>query len=140
MVAPLSSSHLVAEGSARCVRADAHVAHYCGRASARLSVFPGALFEGGFCARKRVTGVALLQVRIGAMLLDGSSTNGGLTYFSLGIADSRSKPTSGNVIAFFRSRRWFGRVVSMQGGAVGGTFVAQGIMGGHGSAHGRFRC
>jgi hypothetical protein len=87
-----------------------------------------------------VAGVDLLQVRIGAMLLDETPANGGLTYFSLGIADSRSKPTSGNVIAFFRSRRWFGRVISMKDGAVGGTFVAQGITGSHGRANGRFRC
>ncbi len=124
----------------QCVRVSTNVARYCGPASARLSVFPDALFRGGFCARKVVGGIGLLQVRIGAKALDGTRANDGLSYFSLGFADARAKPRSGNVIAFFRSRRWFGRVVSSNGTTDGGTFVAQGVAGSHGSVSGQFRC
>jgi hypothetical protein len=139
-LAPPSSSHSSVGGAIRCIRTSRNVAYYCGRASARLSVFPNVLFKGGFCTRKRVTGIDLLQVRIGAKSLDSSRTNGGLPYFSLGVADPRSRPRSGNVIAYYRSKRWVGRVVSMKGGAEGGMFDAQGIADSHGAAGGRFRC
>jgi hypothetical protein len=139
-LAPLSSSQSAVGGTTRCIRTSGNVAHYCGRARARLSVFPNALFKGGFCAHKKVAGIDLLQVRIGAKSLDASRTNGGLPYFSLGIADPRSRPRSGNVIAYYRSKRWVGRVVSWKGGAAGGMFGAQSIVGGHGEAGGRFRC
>jgi hypothetical protein len=137
--APLSRSGSPAGSPAPCVRISGHAALYCGPASARLSPFPGTLFRGGFCARKTVAGVRLLQVRIGAKALDESRANDGLPYFSLGSAVARSQPTSGNVIAFFRSRRWLGRVVSMQGDAGGGIFVADGVAG-RGRASGQFRC
>jgi hypothetical protein len=139
-LAPPSGSHSAAEAPTRCVRISAKVARYCGPASARLSAFPDARFKGGFCARKMVAGVALLQVRIGARSLDGSSTNDSLPYFSLGAADSRSRPTSGNVVAFYRSRRWVGRVLAMRSEAGGGRFVAQGLAGSRSRASGRFRC
>jgi hypothetical protein len=139
-LAPPSGSHSAAGTPTRCVRISAKVARYCGPASARLSVFPDARFRSGFCARERVAGVALLQVRIGARSLDGSSTNDRLPYFSLGAADSRSRPTSGNVVAFYQSRRWVGRVVSMKTETDGGRFVAQGLAGNQGRATGRFRC
>jgi hypothetical protein len=138
-LAPLSSSQS-AVGGARCIRTRGNVAHYCGRARARLSVFPNALFKGGFCAHKKVAGIDLLQVRIGAESLDASATNAGLSYFSLGIADPRSRPRSGNVIAYYQSKRWVGRVVSLKGGAEGGVFGAQGIVDSQSAAGGRFRC
>lgn len=137
---PLPASQSAERSPRQCVRLRGNVARYCGPASARLSVFPDALFRGGSCARKRVTGIDLLQVRIGAKSLDGSLTNGGLSYFSLGIAESHSKPTSGNVIAYDRSQRWVGRVVSLQGGAGGGAFVARAVAGSRGRASGRFSC
>ena len=140
MSPPRSASHAKAGATTACVRIEGNVAHYCGPATARLSVFPAAFFRHGSCARKRASGVRLLQVRIGARSLDGSGTNGGLPYFSLGIAGSHSKPKSGNVIAYYRSRRWVGRVGSFGGGEDGGTFVAQGIAGSRGRATGRFRC
>ena len=140
MLPPRLTSHAAVRTTTACVRISRHVAHYCGRATARLSVFPAALFTHGSCTRERVGGVRLLQVRIGARSLGGSSTNGGLPYFSLGIAGSQSQPTLGNVIAYYRSRRWVGRVGSFKGDDDGGTFVAQGIAGSRGRAIASFRC
>lgn len=114
--------------------------HYCGRATARLSVFPRVVFKSGSCTRKQVDHVRLLQVRIGARSMDGSQTNAGLPYFSLGIAGSRSKRASGNVIAYYRSRRWVGRVVSFKGDEGGGALVARGIARSRGRATASFRC
>jgi hypothetical protein len=135
-----ASSHSAVGSATPCVRISRNVAHYCGPASARLSVFRSALFRGGFCARKRVDGIGLLQVRIGARSLDGSRTNDGLPYFSLGITGSPSGAKSGNVIAYYRSRRWIGRIVSFRGNAHGGTFAAQGVGGSRGRATASFRC
>jgi hypothetical protein len=140
ILAPPSRSHSTTRTASPCIRIGVKVARYCGRASARLSVFPEARFKGGFCARKMVGGVALLQVRIGIKALDGSPANDGLPYFSLGSAGSRSHPESGNVIAFFRSRGWLGRLVSLRGDVGVRMFVAQGVAGSHGCASGRFRC
>ncbi len=138
--APRSSVVSGARVTAPCVRIERNVALYCGRARARLSVFPEAVFRNGSCARRKLDGVRLLQVRLGARALDGSQTNNGLPYFSLGSAESASRPRSANVVAFFRSRRWFGRVASMKADEDGGTFVAQAIAGSHGHASGRFSC
>jgi hypothetical protein len=140
LLPPRSTSDSAAGNATACVRISRNVAHYCGPATARLSVFPAAFFRHGSCTRKQVGGVRLLQVRIGARLLDGSSTNGGLPYLSLGIAGSRSRPTSGNVIGYFRSRRWVGRIESFRGDEEAGAFVAQGIAGSRGRARGRFDC
>ena len=138
---PPQSTSLSAVGTATaCVHISRNVAHYCGPATARLSVFPTAFFRHGSCTRKMVDGVRLLQVRIGARSLDGSSTNGGLPYFSLGLAGARSQPKSGNVVAYYGSPRWVGRVNSFKGDEDGGTFVAQGIAGSRGDARARFRC
>jgi hypothetical protein len=139
-VAPPANVVSAARVTASCVHIDRDVAHYCGRASAHLSVFPEAVFRSGSCLRRKVDGVRLLQVRIGARTLDGSQTNNGLPYFSLGSAESPSGPKSANVIAFFRSRPWFGHVVWMKGDRDGGTFIAQGIGGSNGRASGRFSC
>jgi hypothetical protein len=138
---PTRSSSLAAAGATNaCVHISRNVAHYCGSATARLSVFPAAVFRHGSCTRKRVGGFRLLQVRIGVRSLDGSRTNGGLPYFSLGIAGSHSRPGSGNVIAYYGSRLWVGRVGSFKGDNGGGTLVAQGIAGSQGRAIARFRC
>ena len=121
---------------APCIRIGGNVAQYCGPATARLSVFPGVVFRRGSCRRKKVKGVQLLQVRIGSRSLDGSRTNNGLTLFSLGMSGSRA----GSVVAYYNSKRWFGRVVSFRRVRLGGTFVAQGVAGSRGRAIGRFRC
>ena len=140
MLALRSTSHAAVGTTTACVHISGNVAHYCGRATARLSVFPAAFFRRGSCARRRVGGVRLLQIRIGARSLDGSRTNGGLPYFSLGVAGSHSQPRSGNVIAYYRSRRWVGRVGPFKGDEDGGTLVAEGIAGSRGRATGSFRC
>lgn len=137
---PRSPSHAALGATTACPQVSRNVAHYCGPATARLSVFPAVLFRPGSCRRKWVSGVRLLQIRIGARSLDGSNTNAGLPYFSLGIAGSHSKSGSGNVIAYYRSRRWVGRVGPLKGDENGGTFVAQGITGSRGRATGSFRC
>jgi hypothetical protein len=139
-LALLSGSGSAAGTATLCVRTSASVARYCGPASASLSVFPDTRFRGGFCVWKTVGSVALLQVRVGAKALDGSPANDGLPYFSLGAAGSRSRPESGNVVAFFRSRRWIGRLLSLKNDVGGGTYLAAGIAGSHGRASGRFRC
>jgi hypothetical protein len=140
MLPPRSAFPAAVRTRSACVRISRNVAHSCGRATARLSVFPTALFSHGSCTRKRVGGVRLLQVRIGARSLDGNRANSGLPYFSLGVADSRSQPASGNVIAYYRSKRWFGRVVSFKDDAVGGKLVAHGVAGSHSRATASFRC
>jgi hypothetical protein len=126
--------------TAACVRISGKVARYCGSATGRLSVFPGVVFRNGFCARKSVGGVELLQVRIGMRSLDGSCTNGGLALFSLGISGRSSRPTGGSVVAYYRSGRWVGGGVSFRGDARGGTFAAQGVAGSRGRAIGSYRC
>jgi hypothetical protein len=140
LLAVASSSHSAVEPADRCVRIDGTAARYCGPATARLSVFPGVAFRNGFCTRKRVGGIDLLQVRIGARSLDGDRANDGLTYFSLGSAASASQPRSGNVIAYYRSKRWFGRIVSFRREPRGGAFVSRGVAGMGGRAIARFRC
>jgi hypothetical protein len=140
MLAPSSSSDSAVGSATRCVRINGATARYCGPATARLSVFPGAVFRNGFCTRKRVDSIDLLQVRIGARSLDGDRTNDGLTYFSLGSAASASQPRSGNVIAYYRSKRWFGRIVSFKREPRGGAFVSRGVAGMGGRAIARFRC
>ncbi len=119
-----------------CLPISRDVAHYCGPATARLSVFPGVVFRSGSCTRKKVNDVQLLQIRIGSRSLDGSRTNDGLPLFSLGLSGSRD----GSVVAYYKSKRWFGRAVSFKGDAHGGTFVTQGVAGSRGRAAGRFRC
>jgi len=123
-----------------CDHIRGNAVRYCGRATARLSVFPTARFRQGSCVRKRAGGTRLLQVRIGARSLDGSRTNDGLAYFSLGITDSRSQRVSGNVLAYYRSRRWIGRISSFNGGEDGGTFITLSIAASARHATGRFSC
>jgi hypothetical protein len=136
----IEGSQSAVDLATRCVRTSANVKRYCGPATARLSVFPAVIFKGGMCTRKRVDGVHLFQVRIGARALDGSDTHDGLSYLSLGIAGSRSQPKSGNVIAYYRSKRWVGRGVSFKGGADLGTIVAQGVARSWGRARASYRC
>lgn len=139
-VAPGTTFGAGVEAPISCVHISANVARYCGGAAAHLDAFSGVVFRNGYCARKTVGGVRLLQVRLGAKSLDGSAGNAGLPYFSLGIADSRGGESSGNLIAYRSSRRWFGRVVSYSAADGGGHFVARGVAGFHGRTAGWFRC
>jgi hypothetical protein len=139
-LAAISRAESAGAGAGPCVHTSGDVARYCGPATARLSVFPGVVFRNGFCARKRVGGVELLQVRVGMRSLDGSRTNSGLALFSLGISGSPSRPTGGSVVAYYRSGRWVGGGVSFRGEARGGTFVARGVAGSSPRASGSYRC
>jgi len=122
-----------------CMRAS-DVARYCGPATARLSAFPGVLFRNGSCAQRRTGGVPLLQVRIGTKSLVSSRTNAGLTLFTLQLTGPLSHPTSGVVLAYFKSSYWQGRIASFRGNARAGTFRAEGVFPSRGRATGSFGC
>ena len=113
--------------------------HYCGPATARLSVFPGVTFRHGKCSHQTLKSGPLLSVGIGVRTRD-PKTNNGQAYFGLTISGKLSKPTGGGVIAYANGKRWGGRGVSFNGTARGGTFVVRGISGSRGTATGRFDC
>ncbi|MBA3375804.1 MAG: hypothetical protein H0U00_08340 [Actinobacteria bacterium] len=123
-----------------CVHSAGDVARYCGPAEARVSAFPGVLFRKGSCTQSRTGGVPLLQVHIGAKSLVSSRTNGGLTLFTLQLTGPLSHPTSGLVLAYFKSSYWQGRSTSFRGNARAGTFRAEGVFPSRGHATGSFRC
>jgi hypothetical protein len=126
--------------AAPCMDGGANFVVYCGPAIARLAVFPGVVFRNGSCRHKLVSGVRLLQLRLGARSLDGSPTNRGRTYLSLGFSGSRARREVGTVLAYFRSRRWIGRGVSFAGDANGGWFVVRAAGSSSGTTEGMFRC
>ncbi|MDX6510673.1 MAG: hypothetical protein QOE36_177 [Gaiellaceae bacterium] len=113
-----------------------HVMHYCGPATAKLSVFSGVAFKNGSCHRS----AGILSVGVGQRSRTAIMSNGGKAYFGITISGPLSHPTGGGVIAYARSKRWAGRGVSFKGNAHGGTFVAVGIQGSHGTATGSFHC
>jgi hypothetical protein len=115
------------------------VVHYCGPATARLSLFGGVTFRNGTCKRQTVGGAPLLSLGIGA-LSRNAATNKGLPYFGLTVSGPLSKPTGGGVIVYYKSKRWGGRGVSFKATAGGGTFVVKGIGGSKGTASGSFHC
>jgi hypothetical protein len=127
-------------GASACRQVTVGVTRYCGPATARLSVFPGVVFERGTCTWKTVDHVRLLQVRIGARTLDGNPKNGGRALFSLGLAGSPSRPGAGSVIAYYRGQRWSGRAAAFTEDRRGATFVADGVGSSSGRATGRVRC
>jgi hypothetical protein len=111
----------------------------CGPASARLSVFPGITFRNGTCKREVVAGERTLTLELG-QLVPGSKTNGGRPYLKVGISGPLSRPTSGYVTAFHKSKRWGGTGKSFKRSARGGSFVARGTPPSHGTATGTFSC
>lgn len=115
------------------------VVHYCGPATAQLSVFSGYTFRKGSCKRLTVNGASLLSLGIGSRT-QNAKTNSGLPYFGLTISGPPSRPTGGGVIAYYKSKRWGGRGVSFRGTATSGTFVVKGINGSRGTASGKFHC
>ena len=115
------------------------VVHYCGPATARLSVFPGVTFKNGTCKRQTLNSGPLLSLGLGARS-QNAATNSGLTYLGLTVSGPLSKPTGGGVIAYYKSKRWGGRGVSFRASASGGTFVVKGINGSRGTASGSFHC
>jgi len=126
--------------SSLCVYAYSDITRYCGAATARLSIFPGILFSSGSCTRRRSGGVQLLTIRIGAKSLALRLTNDGLTLFTLQLTGPLSHPTSGFVLAYFKSKYWQGRSVSFRGGARSGTFLAEAVFPSRGHATGSYRC
>jgi hypothetical protein len=116
-----------------------NVVHYCGPATARLSVFRGVTFKNGTCKRQTLSSGPLLSLGLGARS-QNAATNSGLTYLGLTVSGPLSKPTGGGVIAYYKSKRWGGRGVSFRATASGGTFVVRGINGSKGTASGSFHC
>jgi len=116
-----------------------HAVHYCGPATASLSVFPGVTFRHGTCRHQTLKSGPLLSVGVGVRT-QNTKTNKGQAYFGLTISGKLSKPTGGGVIAYANGKRWGGRGVSFHGTARGGTFVVRGIGGSRGTATGRFHC
>jgi hypothetical protein len=112
---------------------------FCGPASARLSVFPGAVFKNGSCLTRRVNGVPHFTLSLGART-QNARTNNGEPYFGLTVTGQFSGPTGGGVIAYWKGKRWGGPGVSFRGNARAGTFTATGINGSRGQATGRYRC
>ena len=115
------------------------VVHYCGPATARLSVFPGVTFKNGTCKRQTLSSGPLLSLGLGARSRN-AATNSGLAYLGLTVSGPLSKPTGGGVIAYYKSKRWGARGVSFRATASGGTFVVKGINGSNGTASGSFHC
>lgn len=114
------------------------VVHYCGPASARLSIFP-VTFKNGTCKRLKLNSGPLLSLGLGTRT-QNVATNGGLTYLGLTVSGPLSRPTGGGVIAYYKGKRWGGKGVSFRASASGGTFVVQGINGSRGRASGSFHC
>ncbi len=129
-----------AGGTASCkTRLINRAVHYCGPATARLSVFAGVTFRHGTCRHQTLKSGPLLSVGLGVRT-QNTRTNKGQAYFGLTISGKLSKPTGGGVIAYANGKRWGGRGVSFNGTARGGTFVVRGISGSRGTATGRFQC
>jgi hypothetical protein len=136
-----SSTGAVAAGSACDSRGKlvGETVVFCGPASARLSVFPGAVFKNGSCITRRVNGVPHFTLSLGART-PNARTNNGRPYFGLTVTGPVSRPTGGGVIAYWKGRRWGGPGVSFGGSARVGTFTATGINGSRGQATGSYRC
>jgi hypothetical protein len=140
MGAAAQPERLARANSSTCRYAHGDITRYCGAATARLSVFPGIDFSSGSCTRRRSGGVQLLTIRIGAKSRLPGVTNDGLTLFTLQLTGPPTRPTSGLVLAYFRSKYWQGRSVSFHGGARVGTFLAQAVFPSRGQATGSYRC
>src|SRR5215207_10888845 len=80
---------------------------FCGPATARLSIFPGVVFEDGSCVTRKVNGVSHFTVSLGART-QNARTNGGRPCFGLTVTGPLSRPTGGGVIAFWKGKRWGG--------------------------------
>jgi hypothetical protein len=111
----------------------------CGPATARLSVFHGVTFRNGTCKRETVAGEPTLTLELG-QLVPGSKTNGGRSYLKITISGPLARPTSGDVIGFYKSKRWSGVGLSFKAQARGGSFVVRGVPPSKGKATGSFRC
>ena len=111
----------------------------CGPATARLSVFHGVTFRNGTCKRETVAGEPTLTLELG-QLVPGSKTNGGRPYLKITISGPLARPTSGDVVGFYKAKRWSGVGLSFKAQARGGSFVVRGVPPSKGKATGSFRC
>lgn len=119
---------------------DDKTVHFCGPATAHLSVFPGVTFKGGTCTTKP-DGNVIFELKIGTVTQDARHHNRGLPYFAIQITGSLSHPTGGEVIASWKGRLWVGAGTSFTGNANAGSFTARGATASsHGSATGGFHC
>lgn len=126
--------------AAGCTRGFAGGAmHLCGPATAHLSVFPGFTFRSGMCRRETVAGEPTLTLELG-QLVPGSASNGGRPYLKLTVSGPLAHPTSGSLIAFYKSKRWSGVGQSFRGNARAGSFAALPVPPSRGNATGDFRC
>ena len=140
VAAAAQPGRLVSANSSPCVDAQGDITRYCGAATARLSVFPGAVFRRGSCTRRLSGRVQLLTIRLGAKSHLRSRTNDGLMLFTLQLTGPPTHPTSGLVLAYSNRGYWQGRIVSFRGGARAGTFLAQAVFPSRGQATGSYRC
>ena len=115
------------------------VVHYCGKATAHISTFPGTSFRNGSCTVTTRFAFPSLTVYVGQRTLD-RRTNGGRAFFSLRIAGDPPRISSMDVVAYAKRKRWSGVGVSFKLKAGRGSFVAQGVAPSHGRARGTFRC
>jgi hypothetical protein len=113
--------------------------HFCGPATAHLSVFRGVTFRNGTCRHQQLKSGPLLSLGLGVRTTN-VATNGGRAYFGLTISGNLSHPTGGGVIAYANGKRWGGRGVSFKGTANAGTFVVRGLGGSKGTATGSYHC
>ena len=115
------------------------VVRYCGRATARLSRFPGVTFRGGSCNWTTLNGVERLSVYVGQRTLN-QKTNGGRPFLLFTMTKNPRRPAYGNVTAYAKRKRWTGVGAKFRVTTRGGTFAAKGSQGSRGRATGSFRC
>jgi hypothetical protein len=116
------------------------VTHLCGPATAQLSAFAGVVFRHGSCISTNKNGRQDFTLELGQLTYVNPAKNGGLAYFHLTVSGPLSRPTSGYVIVFWRSKRWSGIGVSLHGNANKGTFVVQGVNPTPGRVTGSYHC
>jgi hypothetical protein len=112
--------------------------HYCGPATARLSIFPGVTFKGGTCSTTP-DGTVTFKLHIGTRTQD-ERHNSGRPYFAITVTGPLSRPTGGGVIAYWQGKRWGGAGTAFNGGHAGGSFTARGIKDSRGNATGSYKC
>jgi hypothetical protein len=141
-----ATSHAFAASKACTPQVTAVAIRYCGRATARLSLFPGVVFRNGTCNLHSGGLSPTLSLKLGTRSLKNpfqlGGNNSGLAYFELSVVGPLNNPTGGGVIVFFKGKHFYGSGVSFEGNTHTGRFVIQGIRarGSHGRATGSYRC
>jgi hypothetical protein len=141
-----ATSHAFAASTACRPQVTAVAIRYCGRATARLSLFPGVVFRNGTCSLHSGGLSPTLSLKLGTRSLknpfQAGGNNSGLAYFDLSVVGPLNNPTGGGVIVFFKGKHFYGSGVSFEGNTRTGRFVVQGIRarGSQGRATGSYRC